>query len=373
MKILHVVRQFFPSVGGIESAVAALCGRLQLRGHECEVVTLERLWNDPRPLPSADIVDGLRVERIPFVGGRRYFLAPQISRFAAWHTIIHVHGIDFFADFLAATKWRHHTPLVVSTHGGIFHTAWAMAAKRVYFHTVTRLALSQAARVICDSTQDDRLFAPIVPAWKRVTISNGVEDGFFQISKSIDPGLLVMVGRVAEHKGIDRIIDLLPRIRHEVPAAHLVVVGPDWEGLRASLEARAAARGVGNAVSFVGAVTREVLRQYLARAHVVLAASAYEGFGIAVIEAMASGSLVVASDIDAHRELIEPGVDGTLVNFGDEAQALDGVVPALRLPMERVTEMGAHARASASRFAWDRVTDRVERVYYESLSGGRGH
>jgi alpha-1,3-mannosyltransferase len=369
MKILQVVRQFHPSVGGIESAVMALCDHLRQRGHECDVVTLQRLWNDPRPLPSSDVVNGLRVERIPFLGGRRYFLAPQILRFAAGHTIIHIHAIDFFADFLAATRWRHRTPLVVSTHGGIFHTPWAMTAKRIYFQTVTRLALAQAARVICDSAQDDRLFAPIVPAWKRVTISNGVEGGFFTINKALQPGLMVIVGRVAEHKGIDRVIDLLPQIRQEVPAARVVVVGPDWEGLRASLEARAVTRGVGDAVSFTGPVTREALRQYLARAHVVLAASAYEGFGIAVIEAMASGNVVVASDIDAHRELIDPGVDGVLVDFGNAAQARNGVVSALRLPIERVAEMGARARASVSRFAWDRVTDQVERVYRETVNG----
>jgi alpha-1,3-mannosyltransferase len=370
MRILQVVRQFYPSVGGIESAVAALCDRLQRRGHECEVVTLARLWNDPRPLPPTDVVDGLRVERIPFVGGRRYFLAPRVLRFAAGQTIIHVHAIDFFVDFLAATRWRHHIPFVVSTHGGIFHTTWAMRAKRIYFHTMTRLALTQAARVICDSSQDDRLFAPIVPARKRITINNGVEDAFFGIRKSVQPGLMVMVGRIAEHKGIGRVIDLLPRIRTLVPGARLAVVGPDWEGLQASLEARARAAGVADGVSFAGAVERTVLMEHLARAHLVLAASEYEGFGIAMIEAMASGSLVIGSDIEAHRELIRPDIDGVLVDFRDEARALTAVVNALRLPARQVVDMGARARAAASRFGWERVADQVERVYHESVNGG---
>ena len=52
MKILHVVRQFHPSVGGMESVVAALCDRLRRRGHECEVVTLRRIWNDRALLPA---------------------------------------------------------------------------------------------------------------------------------------------------------------------------------------------------------------------------------------------------------------------------------------------------------------------------------
>jgi alpha-1,3-mannosyltransferase len=373
MKILHVVRQFHPSVGGMESVVAALCDRLRRRGHECEVITLRRIWNDRAVLPPTDVVAGVRVERIPFVGGRRYFFAPEVLRFAAGHAVIHIHGIDFFIDFLAATKWRHRTPLVASTHGGIFHTSWAMAAKRVYFHTVTRLALTQATRVICDSAQDDRLFAPIVPARKRVTISNGVEDAFFQIRKAVEPGLLIMVGRIAEHKGIDRVIGLLPRIRRQIPEARLVVVGPDWEGLRASLEAQAQAAGVADGVSFAGAVDQATLSEHLARAHLILAPSAFEGFGIAVIEAMASGSLVIGNDIEAHRELIEPGVNGFLVDFEDRERAAQSVISALCLPVAQVTAMGERARETVSRFAWDRVTDRVERVYQESLSGGRGH
>jgi len=346
----------------------ALCGRLRRRGHECEIVTLGRLWDHAHPLPSTDIVEGVRVHRIPFVGGRRYFVAPGILKFAAGHAVIHVHAIDFFLDFLAATRWRHRTPLVVSTHGGFFHTGWATAAKRIYFQTITRLALTQAARVICDSGQDDRLFAPIVPAEKRVTIANGVEDLFFQIRKSVDPGLLVVVGRVAGHKGIDRAIGLLPRVRQAVPQTRLVIVGPDVEGLRAPLEGLARERGVAAGVTFAGAVDRAALTEYLARAHLVLAPSIYEGFGIAVIEAMASGSLVIANDIEAHRELIRTDVNGLLVDFSDEERAAEVVVQALRLPAAHLAGIGERARAAAARFGWDLVVDRVERVYRESAT-----
>ena len=372
MRIVHVVRQFSPSVGGIQSAVIALCRRLQRRGHECEVVTLRRVWQDPQTLPSTELIDGLRVHRLPYLGGRRYFLAPEVLKFARGQPLIHVHAIDFFADFLAATKWWHRTPFVVSTHGGIFHTPWAMRAKRIYFQTITRLALTQAARVICVSAQDDRLFAPIVAARKRVTICNGVEDAFFDIRKSVDAGLLVMVGRIAEHKGIDRVIDLLPQIHRQFSGARLVVVGPDWEGLQASLRARAQARGVAERVLFAGAVDRATLSDYLARAHLVLAASSFEGFGIAVIEAMASGSLVIGNDIEAHRELIRQDQNGILVDFAAEDRAIQTVVGALRLPVERVVEMGERARRAASRFSWDRVVDQVEQVYHESLPGAVG-
>jgi alpha-1,3-mannosyltransferase len=371
LKILHVIRQFHPSIGGIESATLALCRRLQQREHDCDIVTLRRLWNETAPLPPSDCIDGMRIDRIPFVGGRRYFFAPEVLRFATTAAIIHIHAIDFFVDFLAATRWRHRTPLVVTTHGGMFHTTWAMAAKRVYFHTVTRLALTQAARVICNSGQDDRIFASIVPPAKRITIPNGVEDRFFDIRKSMDPGLLVMIGRIAEHKGTEKVIRLLPEICRAVDDARLVIVGPDWDGRRAGLEALAASLGIARRVSFTGPVPADVLSDYLTRAHLVLTASAYEGFGIAVLEAMASGSAVVASNIDAHRELIRPGVDGLLVDFEDRGGAGEAIVAALRRPASQLLEMGAAARASASRFRWDAVAEQVEAVYRQTVSGAR--
>src|SRR5205807_4045823 len=79
----------------------------------------------------------------------------------------------------------------------------------------------------------------------------------------------------------------------------------DWSSdvCSSDLEGLARERGVAAGVTFAGAVDRATLTEYLARAHLVLAPSAYEGFGIAVIEAMASGSLVIGNTIEAHREI----------------------------------------------------------------------
>ena len=104
--------------------------------------------------------------------------------------------------------------------------------------------------------------------------------------------------------------------------------------------------------------------------HLVLAPSEYEGFGIAVLEAMATGTPVVANGIDAHRELIEPGVNGLLVDFADAGNALGAVVNALQLPPPDVAALGDQARAAAARFAWDRVVDQVEQVYRDTVAGG---
>jgi alpha-1,3-mannosyltransferase len=369
VNILQVVRQFHPSVGGIERVVMALMTQLQRRGHRCDVVTLQRLWSERRVLPAREVVAGMRVIRIPFVGGRRMFLAPQVVPLAREYDLIHVHAIDFFVDALAATRWYHHGRLVVSTHGGYFHTPWALGAKRIYFQTATRMALGQTDRVICASEQDNRLFSLIVPAHKRVVIGSGVDDVFFRVRKSVEPGLLLAVGRIAANKRLDRLIDLLPQILREIPEARLVVVGPNREGLQAALEGQAKSRGVEAEVSFVGAADNETLQRYLARADLVLAPSDYEGFGISILEAMATGTTVVANDIGAFRESIHSGTDGFLINFADECAAARAIVSALRLPEMERARLGAAARATASKCTWEAVTERIERVYAQALNG----
>src|SRR5690349_11548212 len=127
MRVLHVVRQFHPSIGGLESVVAGLAGEQRRNGIAAEVLTLDRLFHDPtrRRLPATDQVGDIPIRRIPFAGSRRYPLAAPVLRHLRGFDLVHVHGVDFFSDFLAATQPLHKRPLVLSTHGGFFHTSFA--------------------------------------------------------------------------------------------------------------------------------------------------------------------------------------------------------------------------------------------------------
>jgi alpha-1,3-mannosyltransferase len=73
MRVLHVVRQFHPSIGGLESVVAGLAGEQRRNGIAAEVLTLDRLFHDPtrRRLPATDQVCDIPIRRIPFAGSRR--------------------------------------------------------------------------------------------------------------------------------------------------------------------------------------------------------------------------------------------------------------------------------------------------------------
>jgi len=123
MLIVHVVRQFAPSVGGLEDVVRELSKRQVESGFAVRVVTLDRAFR-PREASGAvslnayETIDGVEVIRIPYWGSQRYPIAPRVLRYIRTADLVHVHGIDFFFDFLALTKPLHRRRLVVSIGRG---------------------------------------------------------------------------------------------------------------------------------------------------------------------------------------------------------------------------------------------------------------
>ena len=157
MYIVHVVRQFHPGIGGLENFVMELASAQVADGHIVRVVTLDRLFNAAAPerLPPRERVGGIEIVRIPFFGSRRYPIAWSVIKHVRNADILHVHGIDFFFDYLAVTAPLHRRTLVVSTHGGFFHTRFAALLKKIYFSTITRVALTRYGRRRLPSASTD--------------------------------------------------------------------------------------------------------------------------------------------------------------------------------------------------------------------------
>jgi alpha-1,3-mannosyltransferase len=179
--VLHVVRQYAPAVGGLENFVACLVAEQRNAGLEAQVLTLNSVFHAPPapPLPAQERLDGIPVRRLAWRGSHRYPLAPGVLRHLREFDLVHVHGVDFFADFLAATQFLHRRPLLLSTHGGFFHTAYASRLKRLFFHTVTRWSLRQYAHVFACSEGDFSTFQVIRPKGMTL-IENGVDTEKFR-------------------------------------------------------------------------------------------------------------------------------------------------------------------------------------------------
>ncbi|MBI4507125.1 MAG: glycosyltransferase family 4 protein [Chloroflexi bacterium] len=366
MRILHVTRQFWPTRGGLESFVLALCRQLTARGHQSDVATLAFDWATGRPLPSRDAYAGIQIYRLPAFGPRRYLLAPGVLGLVRAYDLVHVHGTDAFLDLLAATRPWHRRPLVLTTHGGFFHTRWGWRLKQLYFATLTRLALRACAAVACVSAPDYARFARLAPE-RCLLVPNGVELGpLLAQPKCVEAGLLVTVGRISRNKRLDRLIATLAHLPADV---RLAVLGPDWEGLAAGLAAQAQRLGVADRLALLGPCDDATVRAWLARAQLYVSASAYEGFGLAVVEAMGSATVPALSTIAAHRALVRPGHDGFLLDFRRPAEAARQIEALLRLPPAALATVGARARSSARQYDWPAAAARYLAIYAAALDG----
>jgi glycosyltransferase involved in cell wall biosynthesis len=201
-----------------------------------------------------------------------------------------------------------------------------------------------------------------IPEDRVVAIPYGVVPGDYEVpaaaaaaaraSLGAGPGdlLVVAVGRLHEQKRFDLLLDAFAAVQKKVPAARLAVVGTG--DLRVDLLTRAREAGVADHVLFAG--FRADVPAILAAADLFALSSDDEGLPMVVIEAMAAGRAVVATDVGSVRDLVEDGVTGRVVPRRDPA-ALAEAMAALLLDESKRQAMGEAGRARVrERYPLDR-------------------
>ncbi|MFA9441840.1 glycosyltransferase family 4 protein [Uliginosibacterium sp. sgz301328] len=369
IRVAHVVRQYHPSVGGMEDVVRNISAYSAAREQQPVVITLDRVFrNAANALPHEDMVDGVPVVRLPYVGSERYPLCPQVLRYVRDADVVHVHGVDFFFDYLAATKAIHRRPLVASTHGGFFHTRFASKLKQIYFRTVTRTSSLAYDRIIATSANDGDIFRRIVPGDRLSVIENGVN-----VEKYRDKGsrqlvpTLIYFGRWSANKGIVEALDFLAALRARDGAWRLIIAGREYDHTVDTLSAAIAQRDLADAVELAPNPTDAELSALIGRASYFICLSRHEGFGIAPIEAMSAGLIPVLSDIPPFRSLVEQSGQGIVLAAGGDVSpllTLHGRGDFDHLLRRRNTQR------FVERYSWSAVADGYVDVY-EELAGAR--
>ncbi len=228
-------------------------------------------------------------------------------------------------------------------------------------------ALKGADRVFTVSESLRRLALELgVGAERAIVVPNGVDTRRFhplprpearrRLGIPENAKVLVTVGGLVRRKGHDRVIARLPELRGRWgEVIHLVVGGASREGdERAALGARAVAAGVGGQVRFLGPVPPDDLHVPMSAADVLVLASTNEGWANVLLESMACGTPVVASDVGGNREVVADDSVGLIFALGDDA--------AFRAALDRALE-GRWDRdalvAFARRNSWQSRVDRL--------------
>jgi alpha-1,3-mannosyltransferase len=357
LNILHVTTDYLPGTGGLERFVHDLARHSRDAGLDASVLAMNRIAGRAEPLPPAETIDGVPVTRVGCLDLHFYRPTRLPVELLADADVIHVHGLGAHLDYVAMTcrqhgRRRHARPIVLSTHGGIFHTERLAAIKSVYFALVRRFVLPRVTQIVACGRADRDLFVSR-GVTDLITIDNGVElKRWTDPVPERDPNRLLFVGRIAANKHVDDLIRVLGEVRKIRPAVTLRIVGPDRSDLVGGLKQLAVNLGVADAVTFTGAVSEEQLALEYRQAKLFVSASRHEGFGISAVEAMAAGAGVLLNNIPAFRALVGDA-PRKLTDFTDPA----AVIAAME------SDDRDWGTSRAAQFAWPGVLPKWIELY----------
>jgi alpha-1,3-mannosyltransferase len=370
MKVVHVVRQFHPSVGGMEEVVLNVARHHQAAGSDqVEVVTLDRVFSQPelRLEPVAQH-GSVSIRRLPWRGSSRYPLTPSVLRAIADADVVHVHGIDFFYDYLALTAAVHRKPMIVSTHGGFFHTAYASKLKRLWFNTLTRASALAYHRVVATSENDGDMFSQVVSKQRLRVIENGVDVTKFAGKGNVANGrTLIYFGRWSVNKGLLETLDLFAALRARRSEWNLIIAGREYDLSREDLAGEIAMRGLEEHVEIVVSPSESELASLLGKAQYFVCLSRHEGFGIAPVEAMSAGLIPVLSNIPPFVRLNRESALGAIVDPRDAEAAAAATEQLADVSQPEYTARREQAMTYVERYDWKHVVGQYVDEYRAAL------
>ena len=372
MKIALVSPYDYLYPGGVTRHISYLDRHFRDWGYDVRIIA--PCSADAGALPDHLIVASSTVLPVPYSGSiARISLSPRIywrvKRILRQERFEIVHAHEPLAPALPLAVLRHSKAVNVGTFHAHreTHAVYAYGkpvAKRFINRLDGRIAVSAAAR---DSV------ASYFPGEYEI-IPNGIDLERFSpqhvrpAERFAEDGLnILFVGRLEKRKGFRHLLAAFARVKEQVPEARLMVVGAYDKDDKAPYLLYVRSHRI-RGVHFVGYVSEDELPSYYAACHVFCAPSTgYESFGLVLLEAMASGRPLVASDISGYRELLASGREALLVPPGDEVALSEALVRLLRDPALRA-RMGESGLAKSQGYAWKSVARQVLDYYQELLA-----
>jgi len=361
MQILHLYKDYYPVVGGIENHVKMLAEHQAARGHAVSVLVTSRDRHT-----HVETLNGVRVifaARLATLSSAPISIALLRSLARERPDVAHLHFPYPWGE-LAQHFFGRARRTVITYHSDIIRQRFS----RVLYRPLMYRVLARVDRIIATSPNYIRSSLVLQKfASKCVVVPLGIDPTPFLTSlptplsfEERGKGVrLLFVGHLRYYKGLNYLLEAM----HELPAARLVIVGAGpmghaWRALACEL-------GVDERVTFAGEVADGELPAYYAACDVFVLPSSErsEAFGVVQLEAMAAGKPVVCTELGTGTSFVN--VDGEMgfVVPARDSHALASAIARLSEDAALRARLGAAGRARVREFTVEKMVEQVEKVY----------
>ena len=359
--LVQITPYFPPHLGGMENVAQEISAKLAENGNDVRVITSDisyapNFTDVPALQGKVQRLKSTEIAHLPIMWNLplRLLRAPRKSIFHVHIAQAFIPEISLLVARLGRSKFIAHFHLDVSTSGSAASSLFTL-----YKKTLFPLMLRNADRVIVFSETQQQLVITKygVRPERAVIIPNGVRLPSGNTDRVyLEPGRqLLYVGRLSPQKRVDRLVEAMQYLPTDI---HLNIVGAGES--EAELRAIAATRNLKN-VTFHGALFGDDLQNMYVAADAFVITSDREGMPLVVLEAMAAGLPIIASDVLGIREL----VDGTGVLVKDitperfASSVIDNLTP------ERLNKLSRASNKKAATLSWDVIIVRLQQLYDE--------
>ena len=367
MRVGIVCPYSFDAPGGVQNHVKDLAEALRSRGHEVAVLAP----GEDNHVPDYVTLAGGAVP-VPYNGSvARLSFGPVVAaRVRRWlregrFDVLHIHEPATPSVTLLAL-WQAECPVVAT-----FHTSNVRSRAMSASASILRPSMEKiTARIAVSEHARGTLVQHV--GGEPVVIPNGVYVDHYAHARPREDwrgpdGTVAFVGRIDEpRKGFALMSQAFARVAADRPGLRLLVVGGgDIDRARNALPA-----AVRDQVTFLGRASDEDKASALRTADVYVAPNTHgESFGIVLVEAMAAGATVLASDIGAFRRVLDGGRYGELFRNGDVDDLTDNLTALLDNP-DRRAALDEAAATGVRRYDWSTVATRIIQVYETVIGAG---
>ena len=339
------------------------------RGHKVNFIT----WNPQQTYRILSVNERLKVYLLPGpnISFLRNIINPLIPDLGACIRaskvdVIHAHQLFKLTTLSSAiVSKKLDVPLIVTMHGVIAPEGFLLeGAQQIYYYTLGKMICKIASKIRC-LTQRDALdmFRFGCPREKIVIIPNGIDTEKFKPENQGLPNTIFWGGRFVSGKGLEYLIKALKIIEKKHHNFRLIMAGDGY--LFHKIHNLVDDYGLSKNVIFEGRVPHNEIPKFLNSASIYVLPSIREGMPYALLEAMACGRPVVASNIPGINDVITNGENGLLVPPCDPNALANAILRliedhALRRKLRRNAR-----KLMVEKYSWDIIAGRTEKVYYE--------